>query len=113
MLCCARVGRLQIQCAAYSPGAARVADNQFRLGVLTPGYASLANSPVVVQTGHAYRIKVVANGSLIEVYLDGVKRLSATNTQYASGQFGVVVRGGWYSQQGIANFDDLKAWALP
>ena len=88
-------------------------DNRFKIGVLFPNFGQLAYSPVVVQYGHAYRIKVVANGSLIEAYLDGVKLLTATNSQYSSGQFGAVVRGGWYSQQGIADFDDLEAWALP
>jgi hypothetical protein len=88
-------------------------DNQFKLGVLMPNYGQLTYAPVVVQYGRAYRIKIVASGSLIEVYLDGVKLLTATNAQYASGQFGVVVRGGSYSYQGIANFDNLEARALP
>ncbi len=96
----------------YEVGLSAV-DNQFKLGVLAPNYGLLAQTPVTVQYGRAYRIKVVANGSLIEVYLDGVKLLSATDTHYSSGQFGVIVRGGSYAYQGTANFDDLEARALP
>jgi hypothetical protein len=88
-------------------------DNQLKLGVLAPGYGQLAYALVTVQYGRAYRVKIVANGSLIEVYLDGVKLLSATDSTYASGHFGVIVRGGYYAYQGIANFDNLEARALP
>jgi hypothetical protein len=49
----------------------------------------------------------VANGSTIEAYLDGVKRLTVTDTTYSSGRLGAVLF------QATATYDDLEAWEMP
>jgi len=72
-----------------------------------PPYAVLASHPMTVQRNQRYEVKVVANGNTIEAYLDGVKRLTVTDTTYASGQLGVVLF------RATATFDDLQGWQLP
>jgi len=67
----------------------------------------LASIPVAVLRNHQYRLRVVASGSDIEAWLDGEKRLTATDASIASGRFGVIV------SRGAAAYDDVKAWALP
>ena len=57
--------------------------------------------------GDWHEVKIVAVGSLIQGYLDGVKRLEATDSTYASGQLGVTV------DHAGGRFDDLRAWSLP
>jgi len=88
-------------------------DNLLKLGVLGELYASLATSPLTVEPGRAYVVRVEADGSGLAVYLDGVKRLSATDSTYASGYFGTVIRGAWYASRGICEYDDMMAWELP
>ena len=70
-------------------------------------YQVLASYAMTVQRNHPYKVKVVANGSTIEAYLDGVKRLTVTDSTYSSGQGGVMLF------QATATYDDLKAWELP
>jgi hypothetical protein len=60
-----------------------------------------------VQHNHPYTIKVVANGSTIEAYLDGVKRLTISDNTYTSGNFGVILF------QSTATYDDLLAQKYP
>ena len=45
-----------------------------------PPYQILASYSMTVQRNHEYRIKVVANGNIIEAYLDGAKLLTVTDT---------------------------------
>jgi len=72
-----------------------------------PPYQVLASYAVSVERMHQYKIRVVANGSAIDAYLDGVKRLSVTDSAYSSGRFGVVLF------QATAAYDNLKAWTIP
>jgi photosystem II stability/assembly factor-like uncharacterized protein len=70
-------------------------------------YQMLVSYAMTVERDHSYTIKVVANGNTIEAYLDGVKRLTVTDSTYSSGQFGV------FLHRATATYDDLRAWALP
>jgi hypothetical protein len=72
-----------------------------------PGYDVLAKCPWGVSNNHWYHIKVVVTGTKIEGYLDGVKRLTAYDTNYSSGQFGVL------TGVGTGAYDNLEARALP
>lgn len=72
-----------------------------------PPYQVLASYSMAVQRNHPYRVKVVADGNIIEAYLDGVKRLTVTDSTYSSGQLGVMLF------QATATYDDLYAWQLP
>jgi hypothetical protein len=80
--------------------------NALRLCVNHSG-AYLNYYPMTVEYGRPYRIKVVADGSKLDVYLDGVKRLSAEDTRYTTGKFGAYIR------NGDAVWDTLEARALP
>ena len=72
-----------------------------------PPYQVLASYSMAVQRNHPYRVKVMAKGNKIEAYLDGVKRLTVTDSTYSSGQLGVMLF------QATATYDDLAAWELP
>jgi levanbiose-producing levanase len=78
----------------------------FKISSYSP-HTKLDSYPVAVEYNHWYTIKVVVDGDTIEAYLDGVKRLTATDSQYAGGQFGVLLH------QGVAAYDNLAAWGLP
>ncbi len=78
----------------------------FKISEYSPHHI-LVSYPMTVQYNHWYTIKVVANGDTLEAYLDGVKRLSTTDTRYGSGQLGVMLH------RGVTLYDDLQAWALP
>jgi len=82
------------------------ASGAFQIRKRSP-YQVLASIPMTVLQNHPYRIRVVAVGSTIEAWLDGVKRLTATDSSLSSGRLGVMV---W---RGVAAYDDVKAWALP
>lgn len=79
----------------------------FKISKRTPAYAILDSYPMTVERNHPYTIKVVANGNMIEAYLDGVMRLTVTDSTYASGRLGVVLF------NSTATYDDLEAWELP
>jgi Leucine-rich repeat (LRR) protein len=81
-------------------------DGVFKLSKRSP-YTVLASYSMTVERSHQYKIKVVANGSTIEAYLDDVKRLTVTDTTYTSGHFGVML------YRATAAYDTLKAWATP
>ncbi len=81
-------------------------DNKFKISKRPP-YQVLDSYSMTVQRNHPYTVKVVANGSTIEAYLDGVKRLTATDSTYFSGQLGVVLF------QSTGTYDDLEAWEMP
>jgi hypothetical protein len=72
-----------------------------------PPYTVLDSYSMAVQRNHPYQVKVVANGDTIEAYLDGVKRLTVTDTTYTTGHLGVMLF------RATATYDDLQAWALP
>jgi hypothetical protein len=67
----------------------------------------LASIPVAVQRNHQYRLRAVASGNALEAWLDGEKRLTATDSTFGGGKFGVIV---W---RGVAAYDDVRAWSLP
>ena len=75
----------------------------FKISRYSP-HTILVSYPMTVQTNHWYTIRVVASGSTLEAYLDGVKRLTATDTTYTGGQLGVMLH------QATATYDDLQAW---
>ncbi len=56
-----------------------------------PPYKVLDSYAMTVQMNRNYRIKVMARGSRIDAYLDGVKRLSVNDTTYPDGYLGVIL----------------------
>jgi hypothetical protein len=84
------------------------ASNVFKISKRSPtSYQVLASRSMTVQRNHAYVVKIVANGSTIEAYLDGTKLLTATDTTYSSGYLGVML------YQAAATYDDLQARRIP
>jgi len=83
-----------------------VVDGVFKISK-RPGYIVLASYPWPVSRNHWYHVKVVVNGNTIEGYLNGVKRLTATDNNFASGQFGVMLF------CATAAYDNLEARGLP
>jgi hypothetical protein len=81
-------------------------DNVFKISKRPP-YTVLDSYSMTVQRNHPYQVKVVANGSTIEAYLDGVKRLTASDSTYTTGHLGVMLF------RATATYDDLEAWTLP
>jgi len=81
-------------------------DNALKISKRQP-YQVLASYPMAVQRNRPYTIKVVASGSTIEAYLDGVKRLTVADSTYASGHLGVILF------CATAAYDDLEAQGLP
>jgi hypothetical protein len=81
-------------------------DNVFKISKRQP-YQVLASYSMTVQRNHPYTIKVVASGSRIDAYLDGVKRLTVTDSSYASGYLGVMLF------CATATYDDLEARGVP
>ena len=47
----------------------------------------------ILATGYSAKIKVVAKGSLIQVYLNGTKVIEAEDTTFASGYLGLRISG--------------------
>jgi hypothetical protein len=81
-------------------------DNVFKISKRQP-YTVLDSHAMPVQRNHPYQIRVVANGSTIQAYLDGVHLLTATDTDYTGGHLGVMLF------QATATYDDLRAWETP
>ncbi len=81
-------------------------DGVFKIGK-RPGYTVLASYPWAVSRNRWYHVKVVVNGTKIEGYLDGVKRLTAYDPNFSSGQFGVALF------QATAAYDNLEARTIP
>jgi len=77
----------------------------FKISRYSP-HQILVSYPMTVQYNHWYTIKIVASGSTLEAYLDGVKRLTATDTTYTGGQLGVMLH------RATATYDDLHAWEM-
>jgi uncharacterized repeat protein (TIGR01451 family) len=80
--------------------------NQLKLCRNNPGWIT-SYYPMTVQIGHQYKIKIVASGPNLDVYLDGVKRISAYDTSNTTGKLGVILN------NATAAFDNLKAWTTP
>jgi hypothetical protein len=72
-----------------------------------PPYQVLASYPITVEHNRPYTLKVVANGSTLEGYVDGVKRLTVTDTTYTDGRLGVILF------CTTATYDDLEARHVP
>ncbi len=72
-------------------------------------YKVLASYALDVQRDRTYRLRIEARGTVIEGYLDGVKRVTAIDATYATGNFGV------WANNSVAVYDDLAActYALP
>jgi len=81
-------------------------DDVFKISKRPP-YQVLDTYPLTVQYDHPYTVEVVANGSTIEAYLGGLKRLTATDSTYSSGRLGVMLF------QAVATYDDLEARPMP
>ena len=70
--------------------------------VAAGAYSELqANTAYPVLVGKEYRIKVAANGGSIEVYIDGKKELSATDTSISSGKIAL------WTNNASALYDDI------
>ena len=61
------------------------------LGRADNGWTPLASAPMTIRPGRAYHLRVEAVGSSITVYVDGGRKLSATDASFASGANGVRV----------------------
>ena len=72
----------------------------------------LATYPWAVFSNRWYHVKVAVNGNTMEGYLDGTKRLTATDTNFTSGQFGVMLNG-LFSPSPAGAYDNLEARTLP
>jgi levanbiose-producing levanase len=72
-----------------------------------PPYQVLGSFKLTVLHHRPYRVKVLAYGSVLEAYVDGVRRVMVTDNAYSVGHLGVLV------YRGSAHYDDLQAWALP
>lgn len=81
-------------------------DGEFKISKRPP-YQKMVVYDMDVQRNHPYQVKVVANDSTIEAYLDGVKRLTVNDSTYTTGHLGVML------YKATATYDDLKAWTLP
>lgn len=66
-------------------------------------YLVLGSSNMAVNLNQTYRLKVVANGSSMSVYVDGAFRFAVTDSTFASGRFGVT------NYDSVAEFDNLSA----
>ena len=49
----------------------------------------LASTSYTLSTGTTYTFKAVLNGSTLDFYVNGVKQLTATDTSFTSGKFGL------------------------
>jgi hypothetical protein len=81
-------------------------DGVIKLSKRSP-YRVLIQETFAVQRNHPYRLRVRAVGNLLEGYLDGEKRLTATDSTYTTGRLGVMLYKAW------AAYDDIEAWTLP
>jgi len=80
--------------------------NTFKI-VKQPGNAVLVSYSSSISRNHWYNVKVVVSGTKIEGYLEGVKRLTVYDTNFSSGQFGVMLT------SATGAFDNLEARTLP
>jgi len=72
-----------------------------------PSYQILDSHSMTIQRGRPYRIRVEADGNMIYAFLDGAHLLTASDTTYAAGHFGVILF------QATATYDDIIAGEEP
>lgn len=67
-----------------------------------------------IDTGVTYKVKVIANGNNIKVYLNSVKVIDATATAYSSGRIGLSVYNGtaYFNNVNMYNLDSLSSIKL-
>ncbi len=68
-------------------------------------YVRLAFAPFTIVNNQIYNLRIVANGSTLQGYIDGQLMLTVTNTTYTTGNFGL------YAYSSTARFDDVRAVA--
>lgn len=68
-------------------------------------YAQLAFAPFTIVNNQVYNLRIVANGSTLQGYLDGQLMLTVTDATYSSGNFGL------FAYSSTAKFDDAYAVA--
>ncbi|WP_223829538.1 GH32 C-terminal domain-containing protein [Paenibacillus arenilitoris] len=61
----------------------------------------LARIPHFVQAGLAYKVKIIASGPHIEIYVDGEKIIDLNDGTFAEGHFGINVFGGRASYRNV------------
>lgn len=64
-------------------------------------WTTLASKAYTFNTGTWYQIKAITNGSSLEFWVNGVKELTATDTSFTTGKFGL------YSHRADARFDNV------
>ncbi len=84
----------------------RWSDTQMQLELRSAGTV-LATSPGGYQINRWYHVEIRVTGSLIEVLVDGVRRLSAANTNFTNGRVGLLS-----SSHTQTQFDDILVTRL-
>jgi len=64
----------------------------------------IVTTPYTLNTSTWYTFKAVLNGSTLELWVNGIKQLSATDTMYSTGQIGL------YSHRANSEFDNVSAY---
>ena len=80
-------------------------DGAFKISSRPP-YQVLDSHPMTVERNRPYRIRVEADGSTIHAFLDGDHLLTAHDTTYTSGHFGVMLF------RATATYGNLVAWEM-
>jgi hypothetical protein len=81
-------------------------DGVFKISKRQP-YQVLAEYSMTVERARPYRLRIEAMGDMLFGFLDGAHVLTVSDTDHASGHFGLIVF------QSVATFDDLIAWEYP
>lgn len=68
-------------------------------------HVRLAFAPFTIVNNQIYNLRIVANGSTLQGYVDGQLLLTVTDTTYTTGNFGL------YAYSSTAKFDDVRAVA--
>ena len=101
--------RSQSQTTPYASGcySLLIDDNSNWMHLYRFPYHKIALEGVTINKGQEYNVKVVTSGSTIKCYLDDNEIISATDTTYASGKFGMLVYDGSTSDIGEAVFQNV------
>ncbi|MNV93854.1 hypothetical protein D3C71_1885890 [compost metagenome] len=76
--------------------------NTLKIVKIAGGAATdLVTMPYTMSTGTWYDFKVAVNGSTLELWVNGAKQLTTTDTSFAAGQIGL------YSHRANAKFDNV------
>jgi len=105
----ALIFRSQSQTTPYASGcySLLIDDNYNWMHLYRFPYHRIALEGVTVNKDQWYDLKVVASGSSIKCYLDDNEIISATDSAYASGRFGMLVYDGTTSDIGEAVFQNV------